>query len=1020
MDQAAEGGSNLSLKTGILHEALIASLGDEVEVFSADIGEKPLRLAVNLEGSRHDLLIYMYNLVAGTGSRSTECKAVLRVPGQAVGDYGSFETRPGIETVLLAYDSSREVFVFWDAGLHPRFKNGGNIQVKDSTVRSALESGWARQIRKLASGVEEVVLASMPAGVPATLAARLGQPAADSAAIATDIDRSIRPTSAEAGPARVKASNLDQPHSASADAIRPSREKKKERSMQFSLMPEIPMDKTHQLDQSTAKLQTVKDGLPELVKNSKDQYARLGITEKRDRQILVAVHTEAKRLSVFDFAGATAAEFEGWYRWSSRTASRQDLAMDIEGGHGNGGKGFMVRGALRYAYMDSCFKGRRTQMGFQNDDEQSRYKPGYGQKQGIDLNDVEEVEPGAPFHEALKRVGLEFNDLPARVQEIWPDRQAFTVVELNGVKDWVGIAEKTLLKRVADIPSKLAVHGQAAMTIDSCEVWFFVDGRPFGDGPIAATEMEPHKGFEECDPISVPDVLIDPATGEEVSTGSGDGAVKYLQLHTSAKQLTVSDELRPRNCIRIWNSRNNVATYSVYRLLTAPPTIAFVYGRLSVPDLVGSHLADSHRTELAETPLTRALLKWAAGQIETLALEIQRTQISEVKPKDKDKANAALASFRDLMRRYLESDRPGGDDDSHPDRGGDDDGVNPPPPPPPPRWGKRVDEIIVESRAGRMALAAGTSVPITVKAYERDAETNQLLPVKDKSGFVMRGDDSGGIEFIDGSLIRAMEPGEANVWIESHDGSVRSETLKVQAVACSGLALMAPEEPLLQGQRARIGLLFETAEGVRTDLFAQVQVDDPRMATVNRSGYCRAGLRPGTTTVRAMFGPEPTHQAAATLEIGDERVPPRSRQGGTSGNIPEILLCGDPAPGTEELDPQQRTHFGGEDFTTIIEDPIWPDVVWINPRSKESSRVRRSRGGPAGLMGVAAPTFLQFVALKCFEVLKRLWVRQEIGEQSITEARFTQEFMHAEIECAGFIDAAFEKADVLKESQISG
>src|SRR2546421_7603513 len=119
----------------------------------------------------------------------------------------------------------------------------------------------------------------------------------------------------------------------------------------FNPLPEIPMDRAHMLDQSTGRFQTVKDGLPELVKNSKDHYSRLGVIDKADRQIVVIVSTDIRRLGVLDFAGARNEDFNGWKTWSSRTAARSDLAGDIEAGYGNGGKSFMVRGAVRESSM---------------------------------------------------------------------------------------------------------------------------------------------------------------------------------------------------------------------------------------------------------------------------------------------------------------------------------------------------------------------------------------------------------------------------------------------------------------------------------------------------------------------------------------------------------------------------------------------------------------------------------------------------------------------------------------------
>ena len=56
------------------------------------------------------------------------------------------------------------------------------------------------------------------------------------------------------------------------------------------------------------------------------------------------------------------------------------------------------------------------------------------------------------------------------------------------------------------------------------------------------------------------------------------------------------------------------------------------------------------------------------------------------------------------------------------------------------------------------------------------------------------------------------------------------------------------------------------------------------------------------------------------------------------GDIPDILLCGDEAPGFDDYPEEQRTLPGGAEFPTIIEDPLFASVVWINPKSKELAR----------------------------------------------------------------------------------
>src|SRR4051812_7919343 len=92
----------------------------------------------------------------------------------------------------------------------------------------------------------------------------------------------------------------------------------------FILPDEIPMDRGHTLDQLTSRFRGVRDGLPELVKNAKDQYSRLGVSDRAMRQIVVIADTASHRLGVLDFAGARAGDFAGWTTWSSRTAGRKE------------------------------------------------------------------------------------------------------------------------------------------------------------------------------------------------------------------------------------------------------------------------------------------------------------------------------------------------------------------------------------------------------------------------------------------------------------------------------------------------------------------------------------------------------------------------------------------------------------------------------------------------------------------------------------------------------------------------
>jgi hypothetical protein len=146
------------LPTRGLHEAFLRPLASRVVAHSA-LDRKPLEVDLQLPLPPR-LRVYLYNLVRGAGTtRGFEYKAVLRVRGQKVGEYGWFDHSDHRCALVVGYRQDLDVFVLWDASLHPRFKNGGNIQVRDTTVLHAAATGRAEQTRSLSSGVDEVVIA---------------------------------------------------------------------------------------------------------------------------------------------------------------------------------------------------------------------------------------------------------------------------------------------------------------------------------------------------------------------------------------------------------------------------------------------------------------------------------------------------------------------------------------------------------------------------------------------------------------------------------------------------------------------------------------------------------------------------------------------------------------------------------------------------------------------------------------------------------------------------------------------
>lgn len=148
----------MRLTTVQLHEVFLKSLsGLTLEV--SPVKKRPLEVKAKAPLPSF-LRVYLYNLTSPPGGRgSDEHKIQIIVPGQARGQYGSFDTSRSASIILAGYDSELEVFVLWDSNVYQKFGYSRNVQVKTGTLMRALSEGLATQRRRVSDGAPELVVA---------------------------------------------------------------------------------------------------------------------------------------------------------------------------------------------------------------------------------------------------------------------------------------------------------------------------------------------------------------------------------------------------------------------------------------------------------------------------------------------------------------------------------------------------------------------------------------------------------------------------------------------------------------------------------------------------------------------------------------------------------------------------------------------------------------------------------------------------------------------------------------------
>lgn len=768
----------------------------------------------------------------------------------------------------------------------------------------------------------------------------------------------------------------------------------------FVPLPEIAIDKEHTLEQITGPYQSLNDGLPELVKNSKDHYARLRVTDREQRQILVVFSNNDRHLGVLDFGGAAKADFKGWKTWSSRVAGRADMADDIEAEQGNGGKGFMVRAAETEAFMCGCRDGKRTQMGFRNDEPDLRFRAGFFIENGKELDDVPEPDPIGVLDRLLRPLGFGTSALPQFARDILHRKEAFTLVFLRDVRELK--ATRSPDKVIAKSIENLRRHPQAARTIETCEIRIMKGRRLLTSDALGPEDIEPKNGFEDPWKFDLPVELADPDTSDRVTVPNRRES-DALTIHSSEKNLRMG-RLQHQNVIRIRNQRNIIASWSVADMVSSS-SAGHVYGELLCSGLGQQHQAGAGRHYLAETPLTRALEHWVQHRVKEVVSEIQAAEMERVSDPEMQAASRALDKLRDLMRDFIRD--PSGASTGYDDENGPHGSIVR-------RFGDRIDEIDLEGGKDSIAAPVGARIPLRYTCYE--IADDKRLPVPNPE-LLLRCANGDVVSWTGNNLITANEPGTHEIWLESGDANVASNRVHVTAWSVRDVKVSTPGREFKQGERRKLHIKAETPHGVKLDdLYYEASVDETDMGKIGRAGHFTAGGIAGTATVRIRYGAGRDDEVKHEINIGQERVEIPSGKGGS--DIPVILLCGQTAPGREDWPTEDRTHAGGESCPTIIDwDPVWtrrsPEVIWINHKSRESLKIRSGRG-PKELIGLDTQTFMDYLVLKCFEVLRRLWVRQELaGKKAITYQNFIERLSEAETETARFLDLGFEIAEDL-------
>lgn len=577
--------------------------------------------------------------------------------------------------------------------------------------------------------------------------------------------------------------------------------------------------------------QTHEDGLPEWIKNAADEYMGNNAPPER-RVIVVMLHSENKAfpasISVLDFSGMTSKVIEEDFRvWADPEASqrrRPKGKLGVQGGLGNGGKCYMVMVFDEHSVLHTVTAGKGCRYGVRGGTVQFGYVPDRKSGRNFAVTDLK-----SELITALSGIGVDFAALPEAARNAVATSKGFTLVTGTGPKGWHGRVP------VSHVVQALRDHPQMRLSLEFCEVFVMHNGTVVPKAsPLTLETILPDPAFADDRVIDIPAELIDPTTGDRVSTtDDGKEPAGTLTLKSSAVSMRWSRKFR--HVINYRAKSGYIGYRPVLEFDINSPAKERIYGDCVLMSL--EPMRQNRRAELANSPLTRAVEAFIATNVQEYAKEFEardRREYDQVEKDELSKMNDALDRWKNqFMAQYLEGIW---------GAGGKKRGIPPPPPPPLPSGTPQAIEIALSHSYSGIGVAFRPAL----RFFDGKGDRIRPTPYKWIS-------EDTNVAWVDDDLnvVTTFAPGHTEIWAQTLDGKVISNRVALDVVKIKSVQLSPLELQIPLGSRHAITAQCGLSNGqLSSDIYLVWFETEGTVAQVSASGQVFAHAL-GTTEVTA-------------------------------------------------------------------------------------------------------------------------------------------------------------------------
>lgn len=579
----------------------------------------------------------------------------------------------------------------------------------------------------------------------------------------------------------------------------------------------------------SAPFQSHENGIPEWIKNSSDAYARENFPKAK--RIIILIFNQWKKIepnsiSCLDLVGMTSYDIENYFRkWADPQAALAAKAGShsilLQGGHGNGGKCYMIQMFTEFSQIYTVKMNRGCKYGVPGGSFRFGYIPDVQRGKDFVVSNIKEE-----LNNALKPTGCDINNLPKEVINNIGEIKGFTLVSGFGPKEYeTKIPVKQLIRDLRE-------HPQMLRSIELCKIYIISNGKLEAFGrPLSLPDIKPMPGGEQPRIYEIPSRLEDPLSKEEIST-TGGGRLHRGKLILFTAEKSMRYRMKARHAIRFESEVIGDFGYvPIAKLDIQSAYKDHIYGICSLESL--EQYKRNERAELAESPLTRAVEKFISDKIQEYASEFEardRKKFSQREKEEISKMNDALDRWKNKLLKEMAHGLFG------PGEG----------------TGPVIIERLPKGTPTRIELSfshnyAGLGVTFrpTIKFFDSNGNQIRAIPVRIVS-------EDNNIAMSDDKLqISTFSYGSTVIWAETIDSELQSNKVKIEVVRIKNIDIYPNMVELEAGTRTKLEArcLLSNNE-ITSDIYLIWAENDKKIASVSSAGLVYA-FSPGETQVIA-------------------------------------------------------------------------------------------------------------------------------------------------------------------------